>query len=183
MGYSFVNLKAQEGIYDDLLLEWRNKDHVREKMITKDLISFESHEQYLKYIYKTKNYNVYIGFKDGEPFAVVNVWEKALPKVYEYGYYLVNEKDVESGLGVILEYYAIEKIFSTVKDAIIELRTYSYNKKVVSLHKRFGYSFVRMDGDLCIQKLEQQTWNHRKDNIEKLIKTVYGLECEDIINE
>lgn len=184
MGYFIKNLKQLDNKYDKELLIWRNKEHVRDMMITKKMISQEEHEKYLSKIYKSISYDIYIGFKEEIPFGVVNIWKvDSETQVYEYGYYLIDEKDLNSGLGILMEYFAIERIFQIGKDISIELNTFTYNKKTIGLHKRFGYRITEEKDQLCKQILRYKDWSETKGKIEKLLKEVYKINCEVFINE
>ncbi len=184
MKYFFKNLKQLNNKYDDDLLLWRNQDYVRKMMITKKLITKEEHNNYLNKVYNSTNYNIYIGFKNNNPFGVINIWEVD-PKasIYEYGYYLINEKDLNSGLGILMEYFAIEKIFQINNKSTIKLNTFIYNKKTINLHKRFGYKTLATGNSLCIQTLNYKYWIESKIKIKKLIDDFLNIDLEVSANE
>lgn len=179
----FRNIKELNSHYQDLLLEWRNQDHVRKMMISQESITWEEHRAYIQRILDSLNYEVYIGFRNEEPFGVLNVWKIGEDNTFEYGYYLIREEDLNGGLGVLMEYFAIEHIFSFAGSPEIKLHTYAHNKKTIRLHQQFGYSQSKEEDGLCEQVLNLSSWTGKKESIRKLLRNFYDINCGGVGNE
>lgn len=163
------------------LLSWRNQPFVREKMFHRQPIKIEEHLNYLKAIEMDENRKVFIAFIDEEPFGVLQymIAQNAL----EFGYYLIREKWLDSGLGAVLEYVLLETAFYHLGMELVYCRTLTENHKVVELHRKFGFdgrdSEIEIDNRkvaICYQSIKKEKWEEKREQIKKLIRYIVPVE-------
>ncbi|NLM05917.1 MAG: GNAT family N-acetyltransferase [Tissierellia bacterium] len=151
------------------LRTWRNQDFVREVMTNKHIISKDEHADYMNMRKNDESYKIFLLEINNNVIAVVNIWLKE-KGIYEYGYYLINKNDTGKGLGKVMEYYSIEKIFELGAE-IIEAMVLDFNDKVIKLHERSGYKIYKLVDREVIMRLDRDTWEVKKYDYYKEAET------------
>lgn len=159
------------------VLNWRNQDFVRLKMVNQDVISKENHLNYMKKIFGREDNKIFVGFINGEVFGIVTC--KVEDVNIDYGYYLVNEELIGMGFGMLMEYFSINYVFDKFDINKIKIKVLDNNKKVISLHEKFGFE---ISGDLNIDErnfvimtLSRDVWNEKKGKHKAVIYKVFNV--------
>lgn len=172
---SFVNLLDTSEELSSQVRTWRNYDHVRNNMFNTHIISEEEHVGYMKKLKTSMTDRQYIAFHDSKPFGVLNLHLEPEEKRVEFGYYLTDARYIDGGYGAILEYVLLDHAFLHLKLETVFCRTLSTNKKVVALHKRFGFSSTSCDEQICRQSIDRESWIVRRELIGKTIDNIFPL--------
>lgn len=155
---------------------WRNDDFVRKNMLNTHIISEQEHENFLAKLQNDISVRYYIAFYDDEPIGVLNMHIDIDAQKLEFGYYLSNIKYVDSGFGAILEYVLLNHAFYSLELDTVFCRTLSNNKKVVTLHKRFGFDVIKCDEQICYQSVSADRWKVNKEYIESVINKIFPIQ-------
>lgn len=172
---SFINLLDAEEKLKMQVRVWRNYDFVRENMFNTHIISESEHAEFLKRLQNIGSDRQFIAFFDAEPFGVLNLHLDIEGKRLEFGYYLTDIKYVDGGYGAILEYALLNHAFFDLGLDTVFCRTLSKNKKVVSLHKRFGFDTSNPDEEVCFQSIGMDKWRERKGVIESVLNRIIPI--------
>lgn len=173
---NFINLlDADEKLKMEVRI-WRNYDFVRNNMLNTHIISEDEHKKYLERLKESISDKQYIAFYGKEAFGVINTHTDFEGKRLEFGYYLTDEKYVDGGFGAILEYALLEHAFFDLRLDTVFCRTLSSNKKVIALHKRFGFDITLQDERLCYQSISAGKWREKRILVGKIINNIFAVE-------
>ena len=177
----FVNFFNLNEEYKNKIRAWRNQLFVRDKMINKSIISKEEHEEFMTNL--TKEDMFYLFFFNRRPFGVASL--KKVDNInYEYGQYLINKKDLNSGLGIIMEYVIYDMFFKNNYDKKILCRTKISNNKVIKIHNKFGYkdkeNIKIKDENYLLQEINYNDWVNNKQKIKTTLEKVFKINLEDV---
>ncbi len=172
---SFINLLDTEDKMKWQVRAWRNDDFVRKNMLNTHIISESEHKEFLGKLQNSISDKYYIALYEGEPFGVLNMHVDIDRKRLEFGYYLSDIKYVDGGFGVILEYVLLNHAFDCLKLETVFCRTLSTNKKVVALHKRFGFDSTMSDEQICYQSISTGKWKDKREYIENIIDRIFPV--------
>lgn len=123
----------------ELILKWRNNPDTRKNMYTSHEISWEEHKRWFseqkddpsRFYFKCSNEDVDIGvvyFTDYHAERGNAFW----------GFY--SGFEAPAGAGIIMEYDALRYAFDTLKLHKLNCEVVSYNKAVINLHKKTGFT-------------------------------------------
>ena len=104
-GYvNFINILELGDAYINKLRSWRNQDFVRLRMFNQEIITEEEHAGFIEYLKNNREKNYCICFMGSKPFGVL--YYEFFRKInnLEFGYYLVAQEFINSGLGIVMEY-------------------------------------------------------------------------------
>lgn len=178
----FVNFFNLNSEYKNKIREWRNQLFVREKMINKSIISKEEHEEFITNLTKKEDM-FYLFFFNRKPFGVASL-KKVDDINYEYGQYLINKKDLNSGLGIIMEYIIHDMFFKNYYDKKILCKTKISNDKVIKIHNKFGYKDkknIKINNEnYLLQEINYNDWNNNKQNIKTTLEKIFKINLEEV---
>lgn len=155
------------------ILKIRNEIDIRNNMINQNIINEEEHISWINRQLVSKNKKLfYVLYKSTlKGFASVDLKDKS------WAFYIT--KNSVSGLGAIVEYIFLNKIFKNLELDKIYCEVFNYNQRVIKLHKKFGFkeiSFVKKYSEFKKHKvnlvkleLSKINWNKSKKKIDKLI--------------
>jgi UDP-4-amino-4,6-dideoxy-N-acetyl-beta-L-altrosamine N-acetyltransferase len=167
------------------LREWRNSDFVRNRMISRNLIS---KDQQISWFEKNKSNETRIDFmiekNDGTPIGSANIFDiNHEHKRAEWGFYLGKEEFTMGGYGLeamILVYRYGFEILGLEK---VYCQTLASNSKVVQMHKTFGleeegvlkqhYLFNGEWDDVHYMSLFKENYDQKAKKIIEMIKRFY----------
>jgi len=127
-----------------LILEIRNQHHIRKNMINDQIIKVNDHINWLKNnITDKKNifYLIYVKKKIAGLIRFIIRDNEA-----DWSFYL--EKNCKNIYGAYVEYLAIERIFRLKKIDILRCQVLSNNIRIVSLHKKFGFTINKIEKEI-----------------------------------
>lgn len=162
----------------DMVLEWRNSDYVRSKMLTDHIISLEEHRAWFERLKKSDTMASFIFEYKGKSVGYVSYNDIDYKnETCTSGLYLGEQEGIPKSLGIAMEYMILEYAFSQLKMRKLWGHIFSFNKRVIELHKFFGYKqeglliqHVKKDRqycDLLIMSLFKEDWELRRETISK----------------
>lgn len=137
--YKSYSIRPIEILDKDLILQWRNSDRVRSNMYNDHIISQEEHDAwfsralvdtsaaYLVFTYEGRS----IGFASFTNIS--NVHGRC-----NWAFYL-GEEDVPRGCGSVMEYFALDYAFFSLKIRKLCCEVFTFNGGVIKLHEKFGF--------------------------------------------
>ena len=122
------------------ILYWRNNKKIRNQMLNNKLIKQKEHKIWYNNLSKNKTSEAFIFLFNNIDvgYGIINNIDK-INKTCTWGMYL-NPNYLNSGLGVLLEAYVIERIFKYHKIRKIWGEALSDNKNILNIHKKFGFN-------------------------------------------
>ena len=135
---NFTLLSSDEIIF---VHKMRNSDIVRLKMYNQEVIPLEIHKEWVAHLIERTDCCYYLVYADEEAIGVVDFTSISNSKdSCEWGYYL-KEKYINSGYGILLEYYVLKYAFEALKVDKLFCSVLDSNFKVYNMHKKyFGFS-------------------------------------------
>ena len=123
----------------DLILQWRNTEKVRYNMYSDHVISEEEHDKWFcnGLVDKAATYLIFqykenpIGFLS---FTNINHFHNRC-----YWAFYLGPVDIPRGAGAVLEYFALEYAFKTLKIRKLCCEVFVFNTAVIRLHEKFGF--------------------------------------------
>lgn len=137
LNISNASLREIDAHTQGLIREWRNQSFIRLMMFSQDIISEESHKQWLASIKNNPQKYVKIFFYDEVPLGVVT-FNKVNDALFEWGFY-IGEQSAPKGMGTILGVVALDYYFSKVNSHKLCAEVLSYNEKSLAFHEKLGF--------------------------------------------
>jgi len=171
--------------YTEELREWRNQDFVRENMTNHDLIGEEEHRAYLDSLRRSDTNKVFLAMNHADPLAVVTMkinWEE---QYVEPGTYIINQKYLGNGYGIIMSYFRLEYIFDLMPSGRMRTVILDKNERNISLQKKMGCEqeshFMVEDKNgnqepAAAYSIKKDRWDIEKISIAKRIDEKFGME-------
>ena len=156
----------------DLVLKWRNSDHVRTKMLTNHIVSLDEHYDWFLEMRKSSTCVYTIFERRGEPLGVFNLTDIDLKNnLCKWGAYL-GEQGLPKGTGDALGYVALEYAFECQKIRKLFGEVLAFNKRTIAWHNRLGSieegrlkEHIQVDGryeDIILYSWFDYYWKDRK---------------------
>lgn len=161
------------------VLEWRNSDRIRENMYTDHIISWDEHVKWYTKVKKDPNSIYLICEYKNKSIGLICLTDidRNNGKCC-WGFYL-GDTDVPSGSGQVMEFLALEYIFENINIRKLYCEVFLFNKKVVNLHQKFGFSIegkftqhVLKNGeykDVYVLAMYNDDWQKNKTSIKQMI--------------
>ncbi|MGN0739644.1 MAG: UDP-4-amino-4,6-dideoxy-N-acetyl-beta-L-altrosamine N-acetyltransferase [Treponema sp.] len=166
---NFIILTEEE---IELVCDMRNSTGVRTKMYNQDIIPLEQHKKWVTSLKGRTDSCYFLAYADEKILGVVDFTSISADEC-EWGYYL-NEKYINSGYGVVLEYYVLKYAFEIIGVKKLFCAVLDSNKNVYDTHiKYFGFipderysstkqtkkGLLRFNG-LSLSKTDWQNWHN-----------------------
>lgn len=159
----------------DMILSWRNSEHVRSMMVNSAIITKENHIKWYEKIKTNSPPRHIIYCFDGRPVGLISdvpVGDK--PDIMDGGYYL-GEKGLplEASFGII--FCSLDYAFEVLNARIIHGEVKKINKASIALDKRCGYRIdEKPDGDVLKEDyydaiIEKEQWEKYREKIRRII--------------
>jgi len=155
-GYSINPLSELTQTEQLMVLEWRNHPNVREWMYNSEIISIESHFNFIESL-KNDLYNKYfLVQKENQNIGVI-YYNKIdmLDKSLYLGLY-AHPLERQKGDGQHLLQTAIGYAFDTLKIERIKLEVLSHNTAAVHLYKKFNFKVIEEKHDILHMELQHE---------------------------
>lgn len=162
----------------EMVLNWRNSNHVRVNMYNDHLITFKEHQNWFKRIKidDSKILKLFLYKQKPIGFVAINDLDQKNNKAY-FGFYL-GELKTPPGIGALMEFFTLEYIFKELNIRKLYCEVFAFNDRVVKLHKRFGfeeegyfkYHILKHDKyeDIVTLALFKEEWLEIRSEIEKI---------------
>ena len=165
----FTELTEEES---ELVRNMRNADDVRLKMYNQEEISSESHRKWMQTLKTRRDCRYFLVLADGKVTGVVDFTSISADEC-EWGYYL-GEKYLNSGYGLLLEYYVIKYAFEVLRVKKLFCAVLDSNRNVYDTHVKFfaftpdeKYSSQKERDGKALKfnglSLERDTWESQKN--------------------
>lgn len=137
-----ISLKLVEEKHLPLMVKWRNNPAVSEMMFDRSGFTLRKQIDWFK---KTKNdltreqFIIYEN-KNNHPIGAINLM--SIDKTNsncDWGYYIGEDDYRMGGYAVEAEYLILKYAFDQLSMHKVYCQTFSYNKKVISIHSKFGF--------------------------------------------
>ena len=177
---SFIPL-AEEHL--PLMVKWRNDPFVANTMFDRGLFTLEKQTAWFE---KTANDSsrkqfIIIDKKTEMPIGAINLMH--IDKVNsncDWGYYIGEENYRMGGHAIEAEYLILKYAFGELDLHKVYCQTFSYNKKVISIHSKFGFvtdgvlrqHFKSENGfeDVVVMSILKSEFEKTSKTIEALLK-------------
>ena len=123
------------------VLLWRNNAEIRKWMYTTDVISYAEHLNFIDHLNNDHGKKYFLVAKEDEDIGVISFTDIGKDAVC-FGLYASPETCVP-GVGRILESVSIDYAFKEIKAEKLMLEVFIDNKRVINLHKKFGFKKTR----------------------------------------
>lgn len=138
-----IYLKPITEVFEkELLLKWRNKDHIRLNMYNSDIINKKEHYEWLSKIINdnTKRYFINYDIFNKIPIGLSYIFNiNYYLNNCEWGFYIGEENYLGKGHAIEMEYLILNHVFEKLSLHRLSCAVLDFNEKVISFHKRFGF--------------------------------------------
>jgi UDP-4-amino-4,6-dideoxy-N-acetyl-beta-L-altrosamine N-acetyltransferase len=183
-------LEATQTIQDSIR-KIRNMENIRKFMYTDHIISEEEHNQWLENMENNNHQLVYVILYDKKPIGAVNIYNiNRVHKTTDWGFYITEELRGK-GIGTIVEYMILEKIFNELNIEKLNCEVLETNPIAIKLHKKFGFieEGIRKKNvikqnlriDVHLFGLLKDEWTQHKQKIQKTIDRISKREHDEDI--
>lgn len=122
-----------------MLLNWRNKEVIRNVMMNSELISWNQHNQWFNNYQRNQSSQTKIFYFDNIPYGVLNIQGIDVEnQKCEWGFYIGDEYS-PLGMGSLLGYASLNYIFQDLGIRKLTAEVLSYNTKSIKFHEKFGF--------------------------------------------
>ncbi len=166
---SFINLNDDE---KKLVLSWRNDIRIRNLMFNKDIISLDSHLEFIENLKIRQDKHYWLVIIDSEYIGSVCLYNIEKTSCY-WGYY-VKPDLLGKSYGVVLEYLILKIVFEFLKLDVLRCETLKLNKSVVKYHKKFGFKEVFSENEIILMEIGERDWREKKDKLTIFISKLPG---------
>ncbi|WP_243354228.1 UDP-4-amino-4,6-dideoxy-N-acetyl-beta-L-altrosamine N-acetyltransferase [Bacillus litorisediminis] len=134
--YTLKNLEEEEL---ELVLKWRNSEHIRKYMYSDEIISFEDHINWFRNLINDSSKIAKVLLYDGRPVGYVHFTniDNRNGKCY-WGFY-IGESNAPRGSGTALGLLALDYIFEEVSIRKLCAEVLAFNTISIHYHKKFGF--------------------------------------------
>jgi UDP-4-amino-4,6-dideoxy-N-acetyl-beta-L-altrosamine N-acetyltransferase len=159
----------------ELILTWRNTEHIRCNMFHDQIIVWDEHVQWFQKLQRSNDQEIFLFSLSGVPIGAVNFTGiDRQTGVCEWGFYIGNS-DSPRGNGTIMGFLALEYAFRKLKMNRVIGECFEFNEASARHHEKLGFSFVGF-ADQCIDRgglthkirrymLNVETWNDRRQEL------------------
>jgi len=157
------------------LLKMRNEKDIRANMFTNHIISLEEHKKWLLNTKKDNTKKSFIVFRKKNIIGYLNISNLKKNLYPAYWAFYISKKYRKVGVGLALEFLALNLFFQDMKLKKICCEVINNNKEVINLHKKFGFKetyenksfFIREGKKILITHLtlQRSEWDIIRKNL------------------
>ena len=137
--YESYSIRPIESIDKDCILQWRNSDRVRCNMYSDHVISQQEHDAWFaRALADTPGSYLIFLYKD-KPMGFVSFTNISTANGRCYWAFYLGETDVPRGAGSVMEFFALDYAFLTLKIRKLCCEVFTFNGSVIKLHEKFGF--------------------------------------------
>ena len=153
--FSQFKLRPIQSADMDIILEWRNKAHIRAFMLSDNIINPKEHEKWFNQTLAREDADYQILEYLNKPVGLANATGIDEDNhSCHWGFYL-GEPDLPRGTGTIMGILMIEHIFNHYKVGTIYGEVFEFNKASLKLHEKLGFNII---SDLERTELKNSRW-------------------------
>ncbi|MBU2699186.1 UDP-4-amino-4 [Sporomusaceae bacterium BoRhaA] len=163
----------------EIVLNWRNSDHIRANMYNDHIITMGEHQAWFARM-KQREESVFQIFEfRSRPVGLVNFTEiDQSSNKCVYGCYIGEDK-VLPGLGAYMEFFALDYIFLEKAIRKVSCEVFTFNQHTIAMHKKFGFreegylsKHILKNGaynDIRVLAIFNEDWLSKKPQLEKIL--------------
>ena len=137
MDIQLVDIKEEDL---ELIRNWRNSKEVSQYMYTSDEISAEQQKKWFEKIQSDSSQKYWLIEYGGQKLGLVSIYNiKQNFKHCSWAFYLGNTEVRGAGIGSKVEYTILNYVFETMKFNKLMCEVFTFNEKVIQMHKKFGF--------------------------------------------
>lgn len=139
--HRYADYKLRYAVESDLpiLLKWRNSSEIQETAENDHTVTESEHRRWFADNGSNNRSNELIFEYKGTPFGQLNISRLDLKNGTAYWGYSRGENIAPRGSGTVMEYLALEYIFSVLKVRKLCGELFPFNEKVQRVHRKFGW--------------------------------------------
>lgn len=157
------------------VLDYHNQDFVLKSIVNGQPFTRDGHKKFLEILpsLKRKQYIVYF---DHRAIGKLSWTPSDDGKVIsDSGYFLFNEDDLMSGMGLIMAAVSFHYIFDVLNVEIIHTSALIGNKNSRNLGKRFGFKVVGKDEQCVFMDCTKEDYHRVYKSIDELLELYFSL--------
>lgn len=165
-----------------LVLEWRNSERIRTKMVNKNIISWEDHKHFIEQLKSRKDCIYYLIYIDKTPIGVSSFTDiDLISKSCSGGTYIGDTNYL--GYGIPILYYCYVYLFENMNFNEHVFNVLKVNKRVYKMHKEIFHARDRLENDKeWILFHNQETYQEMKKDLGSKINNYCNIEKVTRIN-
>ena len=154
----------------ELIRYWRNKDFVRNQMLTKDLISSENQNKWFLKMDKSINH-IFIYSLDNIDVGCVNCKISDSKKgIFDIGVYCGNSEYFGNPVNLLSIIFIHDYAFNTLKLNLSITSIKKDNKSSIGINKKIGYEFYdHLNKEFDLYSLNNSKYISSKNQLKKII--------------
>jgi UDP-4-amino-4,6-dideoxy-N-acetyl-beta-L-altrosamine N-acetyltransferase len=164
----------------ELIRNWRNSEEVSRYMYTSNQITSEQQLAWFSKIQNDPTQKYWLIEYDNIKLGLVSIYNiKQDFKHCSWAFYLGNTEVRGAGIGSKVEYTILNYVFETMKFNKLMCEVFSFNEKVIQMHKKFGFQqegffreHILKDGkyfDVVALAILKSQWDLSKGKIKESI--------------
>lgn len=162
----------------EMVLAWRNADHIRSYMYSDHIITMAEHRAWFARLTQEQKTICLVCEHRGIAFGVVNInqWDQSNKRCH-WGFY-VGDTSVPRGSGTVMGFLALEYMFETLKLHKVCGEVFDFNTQSIHYHQRLGFleegcfvEHVQKNGqyhDIIALAVLQKNWLGIKAKLQRL---------------
>lgn len=175
-----ARLEDMNSSHLEMVLNWRNQEHIRSVMFHDQIISLEEHRKWFDRVKEDQRTIVKIFYLDNVPLGVVNFTNIDFKNgKCSWGFY-VGDQNAPKGSGTLMGYLALNFIFEELNIRKLCAEIIRFNERSIRYHQRLGF---RKEGvlrehilknnqyaDVILMALFNKEWKEQKSKIQHMIE-------------
>ncbi|MBY6269980.1 UDP-4-amino-4,6-dideoxy-N-acetyl-beta-L-altrosamine N-acetyltransferase [Parageobacillus thermoglucosidasius] len=175
-----ARLEDMNSSHLEMVLNWRNQEHIRAVMFHDRVISLEEHRKWFDRVKRDKRTIVKIFYLENVPVGVVNFTNIDFENgKCSWGFY-IGDQSAPKGSGTLMGYLALNFIFDELNIRKLCAEIIDSNERSIRYHQRLGF---RTEGvlkkhvlknnqyvDVILMALFNKQWKEQKSKIRYMIE-------------
>jgi UDP-4-amino-4,6-dideoxy-N-acetyl-beta-L-altrosamine N-acetyltransferase len=137
--YDSFSIRPIEINDKDRILQWRNSERVRCNMYGDHIISQQEHDTWFAGALAEIPASYLIFLYEGKPIGFVSFTNISTANGRCYWAFYLGEAEVPRGAGSVMEFFALDYAFLTLKIRKLCCEVFTFNGGVIKLHEKFGF--------------------------------------------
>lgn len=139
LNYNSFSIRPIDINDKDRILQWRNSDRVRYNMYSDHIISQQEHDAWFARVLADTPVLCLIFLYQDKPIGFVSFTNVSAAHGRCYWAFYLGETDVPRGAGSVMEFFALDYAFLTLKIRKLCCEVFTFNEGVIKLHDKFGF--------------------------------------------
>lgn len=137
--YDSFSIRPIEIKDKDQILQWRNLDRVRWNMYNDHVISQKEHDTWFSRALVDTSATYLVFLYEARPVGFASFTNISVVHGRCYWAFYLGELDVPRGCGSVMEFFALDYAFITLKIRKLCCEVFTFNGGVIKLHEKFGF--------------------------------------------